>query len=72
MFLQLRYNAPTLLPTGATVEMELEFVARNMLGRFIKINKRKICCILLFAYITEYRFVMFEIRVLSRILVRKT
>ena len=28
-----------------------EFVARNMLGSFRKINKRKSCCILLVAYI---------------------
>ena len=68
------YNAPKLLPIGATVEMELhefhfnrgtksciysqnvlmrmgEFVARNMLSWFKKINKRKSCCILLVVYI---------------------
>ena len=30
-----------------------EFVARNMLGWFEKINKRKSCCILLVVYIVE-------------------
>ena len=30
-----------------------EFVARNMLGWFKKINKRKSCCILLVVYIVE-------------------
>ena len=77
------YNAPPLLPTGATVEMEHfhlnrgtgqqqrwcivpkavcsqkvllrmgEYVARNMLGWFKKINKWKICRILLVVYILE-------------------
>ena len=30
-----------------------EFVARNMLGWFRKINKRKSCCIFLVVYIVE-------------------
>ena len=30
-----------------------EIVARNMLGWFKKINKRKSCCILLVVYIVE-------------------
>jgi hypothetical protein len=36
------YSAPTLLPTGATVEMELKKINK-------KINKRKSCCVLLVA-----------------------
>ena len=78
------YNAPPLLPTGATVEMELAFhlnrgtgrqqclcivpkavyksksapedgliFARNMLGWFLKISKRKICRAFLVVYVVE-------------------